>query len=64
VRITLESSANGALRITGTRITRGKNAKSAAPPIRSYEDGENKKAPRISCIHNSSLPCRNWFMDK
>jgi hypothetical protein len=33
---------NGALPITGERITRGNNANSALP-IRAPEDGENKK---------------------
>jgi len=41
-RITLESSANGALRITGTRITFGNNANSALP-VGLPENGENKK---------------------
>jgi len=41
-RITLGSSANGALPIIGTRITFGNNVTSALP-IGSPENGENEK---------------------
>ena len=52
-RIIPGSSANGALLITGTPITRGNDANSALP-IDSPEDGENKKQRqqrRKPCVH-------------